>query len=153
ANFDNGGEGVAYHDTTSGNTGGAYRTTNVDIEQASDGGFDVGWIDAGEWLNYTVSVASAGTYVAQLRVASPGGATMQLGFKAASHVWAPVTIAATGGWQNWTTVNVPVPLGAGQQQITLMFDSAGLNVESISVTATSASAPASGVTPPPSSPP
>src|SRR5262249_52739363 len=52
-----------------------------------------------------------------------------------------------------TTVNVPVTLGAGQQQITLMFDSAGLNVESISVTATSASAPASGVTPPPSSPP
>jgi hypothetical protein len=149
ANFDNGGEGVGYHDTTSGNTGGAYRTTDVDIEQASDGGFDVGWIDTGEWLNYTVSVASAGTYVAQLRVASPGGAAMHLGFNTASHVWAPVTIPATGGWQNWMTVNVPVTLGAGVQQMTLLFDSAGLNVESINVTATST--PATGVTPPPSS--
>src|SRR5262252_5041292 len=70
ANFDNGGEGVAYHDTTGGNAGGAYRATGVDIEPASDGGYDVGWIAAGEWLNYTVNVGSAGAYVVQLRVAS-----------------------------------------------------------------------------------
>jgi hypothetical protein len=140
ANFDNGGEGVAYHDTTPGNTGGAYRTTDVDIELASDGGFDVGWIAAGEWLNYTVNVGSPGSYVAQLRVASPGGAAMHVGFNTASNVRVPVSVPATGGWQNWTTINVPVTLGAGLQQITLLFDSAGLNVESINVTAGSTAA-------------
>ena len=69
-NFDNGGEGVAYHDTTPGNSGGAYRNTDVDLEVSSDGGYDVGWTAAGEWLNYTVSVASSGSYTVGLRVAS-----------------------------------------------------------------------------------
>src|SRR5258708_20092005 len=70
-NFDNGGEGVAYHDTTSGNAGGAYRSTDVDLEASSEGGFDVGWTAVGEWLNYTVTVASAGSYSAQLRLPAP----------------------------------------------------------------------------------
>src|SRR5690348_17024686 len=79
ANFDNGGEGVAYHDSTSGNTGGAYRATDVDLEASSEGGYDVGWIAAGEWMNYTVSVAAAGTYTATLRVASPTGGSLHIG--------------------------------------------------------------------------
>src|SRR5262249_46673183 len=54
ADFDDGGEGVAYHDTTPGNTGGEYRTTDVDIAQSSEGGYVVGWTDDGEWLNYSV---------------------------------------------------------------------------------------------------
>jgi hypothetical protein len=36
--FDNGGEGIAYHDTTTANEGGAYRTTNVDIQPTIDSG-------------------------------------------------------------------------------------------------------------------
>ena len=88
ANFDNGGEGVAYHDTTPGNTGGAYRATDVDIEPASDGGYDVGWIAAGEWLNYTVNVGQRRRRTRRtLRVASPGGASMHVGFNNASNVW------------------------------------------------------------------
>ena len=72
--FDNGGEGVAYHDTTPANYGGQARNTGVDIELSSDGGYDIGWTAAGEFVNYTVSVAAAGTYNVQLRVASPSGA-------------------------------------------------------------------------------
>ncbi len=135
ANFDNGGEGVAYHDATPGNTGGAYRNTDVDLESSSEGGYDVGWIDAGEWLNYTVNVTAAGTYTLQLRVASPGaGASMHVGFNGPSQgTWKAVSIPATGGWQNWTTVSVPVTLGAGVQQMTLYFDTGGLNVLSVQV--------------------
>ena len=53
--FDDGGASVAYLDTTSGNRGGVYRQTDVDIEATSDagGGFDIGWARAGEWLQYT----------------------------------------------------------------------------------------------------
>ena len=36
--FDNGGEGVGYHDASTGNSGGQYRATDVDIEATSDGG-------------------------------------------------------------------------------------------------------------------
>jgi hypothetical protein len=134
ANFDNGGEGVAYHDTSAGNSGGQYRNTDVDLEASSEGGFDVGWTSAGEWLDYTVNVASAGNYTVQLRVASPGGASMHLGFNTSSNVWKSVSIPATGGWQNWQTVSVPVTLGAGSQQMTVLFDSGGMNLQYANVT-------------------
>jgi len=42
-NFDNGGEGVAYHDDGPTNVGGVYRQTGVDIEASAGGGYDVGW--------------------------------------------------------------------------------------------------------------
>jgi endonuclease/exonuclease/phosphatase family metal-dependent hydrolase len=43
-------------------------------------------------------------------------------------VWSTVDIPATGGWQNWVTVNVPVTLGTGVQQMTLLFDTGAVNV-------------------------
>jgi hypothetical protein len=33
-NFDNGGEGIAFHDLTAGNSGGAYRATDADTTSA-----------------------------------------------------------------------------------------------------------------------
>jgi hypothetical protein len=133
ANFDNGGEGVAYHDTSAGNSGGQYRSTDVDLEASSEGGFDVGWTTPGEWLNYTVNVTSAGSRTVRLRVASPGGATMHVGFNTTSNVWKTISIPATGGWQSWQTISVPVTLGPGVQQLTLLFDTGGVNVASIVV--------------------
>ena len=55
--FDEGGPGGAYDDLTSGNSGGQFRSTDVDIEATTDvgGGYDVGWISAGEWLKFTAN--------------------------------------------------------------------------------------------------
>jgi hypothetical protein len=134
ADFDNGGEGVSSHDTTPGNEGGAYRNTNVDIEASSEGGYDVGWIAAGEWLNYTVNIAAGGNYVAQFRVASPNGsASMHVGFNGGSNVWQSIAIPKTGDWQAWTTVSLPVTLSAGSQQLTLTFDTSGFNISRITI--------------------
>ena len=105
-NFDNGGEGVAYHDSGANNIGGAYRSSGVDVEPSSSGGYDVGWIAAGEWANYTVAVAAAGTYTISIGVASPNsGASMHVGFNNASNVWQQISVPNTGGWQNWTTIS------------------------------------------------
>ncbi len=129
--YDRGGEGVAYHDSTRGNTGGAHRADDVDLESTAGGGDNIGWIDAGEWLNYSVTVAAAGTYTIQLRVASPsGGGSMHVGFNR-SGVWSEVPVPATGGWQNWTTVSLTANLAAGPQLLTLLFDTAGFNVSRI----------------------
>jgi len=72
--FDDGGEGVAYHDLDATNNGGQYRNTDVDIETTLDpgGGYDVGWVLAGEWLKYTVTVNASGRYALSPRVASLG---------------------------------------------------------------------------------
>jgi endoglucanase len=53
---------------------------------------------------------------------------MHVGFNGPSQgQWKSVSIPATGGWQNWTTVNVAVSLGAGVQQMTVLFDTGGMN--------------------------
>ena len=145
--FDSGGEGFAYHDATPGNAGGAYRSTDVDLAASTDGGNCVGWIDAGEWLNYTVNVAAAGNYIVQLRVASPaGGGLLHLGFNGRNPVWTALSVPATGDWQIWTTVSVPVALGAGQQVMTLVFDTGGFNLTSINLAGTS-TVPSAGAPP------
>ena len=49
-NFDDGGAGVAYADTTPGNQGNVYRTTDVDIAAfAGGGGYYVGWTRANKY--------------------------------------------------------------------------------------------------------
>ena len=126
--FDDGGEGVAYHDASVGNSGGAFRATNVDIEGTSDagGGYDIGWVSAGEWWNYSVNVATAGLFTVQLRVASPGlGGTCHLEVNGID-VTGALAIPDTGGWQSWTTVSrASVPLAAGPQVLRLVVDSIG----------------------------
>src|SRR5262249_10834170 len=71
-NYDKGGEGVSYHDTTAGNSGNVDRTDDVDIEATTDagGGYNIGWAAAGEWLEYTVNVGATGTFDLDLRVAA-----------------------------------------------------------------------------------
>ena len=127
-NFDEGSAGQAYADNTSANAGGQYRNTGVDIEAASDsgGGYDVGWTSAGEWLKYTVNVATAGSYDLDLRVASAGaGGTLHLEVNG-TDVTGPLPIPNTGAWQTWTTIRKPgVSLPGGVQSWRLVMDSNG----------------------------
>ena len=60
--FDEGGEGVAYHDQPGRQNGSnVYRDTDVDIEQHS-GGYNIGFTNSGEWTKYTINATEAGTY-------------------------------------------------------------------------------------------
>jgi len=72
--FDNGGAGLAYADATFGNSGGTYRTTeSVDIEATAGGGYNIGWINANEWLSYTVDVKAVGSFTAKIRYSANNG--------------------------------------------------------------------------------
>ena len=135
-NFDTGGEGVAYHDAEAANQGGQYRTTEgVDIEACTDtgGGYNVGWTNAGEYMKYTVNVATAGTYTVTFRVANGSAAngSFHLQNAAGTNLSGAVTVAPTGGWQTWTSVTANVTLPAGQQILTLSEDTANFNVNSM----------------------
>ncbi|MDB5357998.1 MAG: hypothetical protein JWN24_4451 [Phycisphaerales bacterium] len=123
-NYDNGGEGVAYHDTQTVNPGGAYRHDGVGITATHDagGGYYVGWTHPTEWLQYTVNVAATTTYTLDVRLASINGGTFH--FSSDGHaVTGAIKMPNTGGWENWTTVSVPgVNLTAGKHVIRLSFD-------------------------------
>jgi hypothetical protein len=126
-NYDEGGEGVAYHDTTSGNAGGEYRSDSVDLEGTSDsgGGYNVGWMKAGEWLNYTVSVTQSGSYTLTARVAANGaGGTFHVEIGGVDKS-GPLTISNTGGWQAWVDVSATVTLTTGLQSLRVVADANG----------------------------
>ncbi|MFN8438449.1 MAG: family 43 glycosylhydrolase [Cytophagales bacterium] len=119
-NYDVGGNGFAYSDSTSGNSGGAsFRTDeDVDLETCTDagGGYNLGWATKSEWLEYTVKVNNTATYDLDLRVACNGtGRTLSVSMDGVN-IASNVTIPNTGGWQTWQTVTVSgIPLTAGQK--------------------------------------
>lgn len=130
--YDIGGEGVAYHDTTSGNSGSALRQDDVDIESTTDtgSGYNVGWIANGEWLEYTVNVAAAGSYNIEARVASADrGGKFHIEVDGVK-VTGTLSFAGTGGWQNWTSItasNVSLPAGKHIMRIVMEQDLFNLN--------------------------
>ena len=127
-NFDNGGEAVAYHDLESANKGGKYRTTGVDIESTTDtgAGYDVGYVKAGEWLEYTIDVQQAGTYDVAFRLASAAGGGRFHAEIAGANKTASLSVPNTGGWQKWTTLTkTGVALAAGKQVLRIAFDTNG----------------------------
>jgi glycosidase len=140
-NYDSGGRGVAYYDTDVPDDGGQYRTSeSVDIESCTDtgGGYDVGWIETGEWLKYSVTVQTSRTYAVTARVASgiAGGTagTFHIEDESGTNLSGPITVNATGGWQTWTNVTANVNLTAGSHVLRVYFDSANgsFNVNYIS---------------------
>jgi len=109
----------------------------VQTEATSDagGGLNVGWIDAGDWMDYAVNVQTAGTYTVDFRVASPNsGQQLQLR-NAGGTVLATANVPNTGGWQNWATVSVSASLGAGAQTLRLYAVTTGFNVNWVRFTA------------------
>jgi hypothetical protein len=120
----------------------------VDIEATTDagGGYNVGWMAAGEWLAYSIDVAAAGVYSVEARVASNGaGGSFHVEVNGAD-VTGPLVVPNTGAWQNWTTISkAGVRLPAGPQTLRLVLDSNGPggefgNVNYLRLTAAAASA-------------
>src|ERR1700728_3033832 len=155
ANYDTGGQGVAYNVTSTNGSANSYRSDGIDLEATADtqnntgaGADDIGWTTAGQWFNYTVNVATAGTYTVAFRVSSPYGIADALHIDNASgtNLSGSVTIPNTGGYETWTTVDASVTLPAGQQTLTVDQDSNGWNFHYMTFTLTSGG----GGSPPPS---
>ncbi|MBX0302765.1 carbohydrate-binding protein [Haloarcula salinisoli] len=115
--FDIGGAGVAYSDGTEGTTGEPYRPEeSVDLEAASENGYNICDVESGEWWEYTVEVAETGAYELRARVASEDEYDV-VGFSVAvdGDRVASTSFDGTGGWQRYTTVSAgEIQLGAGE---------------------------------------
>jgi hypothetical protein len=131
--FDEGGEGVAYHDVDPENQEKKeppYRKTGVDLEwrEAASGKFNLGWTQPGEWLIYTVDVKKAGTYRIDMLVACKGaGGTFRLEFNGVDQT-GPITVPDTGGWQHLKPFSHGgVKLAAGRQVMKVVMASGGVS--------------------------
>ena len=132
-----GGQGLGYFDTTAGNTGGLYRNDDVDIQLTGDvdGNYNVGWIEAGEWLAFDVDVTQSGYYDITARVASgdTGAKALHLEVDGVD-VTGPITFDNTGGWQTWQDVVLPrVELPAGRSTLHVVMDTTQFNLNYIDI--------------------
>jgi hypothetical protein len=123
-NFDNGGEGVAYHDSTAGNDTGAARAgDNVDVKAISNGQLVVGDTVAGEFLEYTAIVDQAGSYDLEVRVGSPSdGAAFHMEVDGVN-VSGRLAIPNTGSFDTLTSVTKPgIALAGGPHVFRLVME-------------------------------
>ncbi|MEF8800848.1 MAG: glycosyl hydrolase [Halolamina sp.] len=122
--FDVGGEGVSYHETTHDNQGSAdYRDAPVDIG-GSDGDYTLGWIEEGEWLEYSVAVESSESYDVEVRVASAeGGGPLHLEVDG-EDVTGSVDVPNTGSWTAYQTVTAAedVSLSEGEHEVRVVSE-------------------------------
>jgi|ERR1039458_3319611 hypothetical protein len=102
-NFDEGTkDDPAYYDDTPGSQAPPeehYRNSDVDmgVDPQMDL-VDVGWIDVGEWLEYTVEVRETGFYTIAARIATPkDGKHFHMEFNR-QNVTGPVAVPNTGCW-------------------------------------------------------
>lgn len=129
-NYDLGGEGVAYHDTTPANRGGAkYRPGDaVDVQAGGSNGYDVGYAVATEWLDYTINIPQAGTYTLAAQVANiAAGGTFHAEFTgaglSAANLTGTMTAPNTGNWQVYRTISSgSFSLPAGQMVMRIVLD-------------------------------
>jgi len=135
-NYDEGGNGDGYYDSSEGCEGTAYRSgDDVDTETCTDGGtgYSIGYIVADEWLNYSVNVEYSGTYTVGFRVAS--GSDNIIGALVMSVDGMPATetinVENTGGWTEWTTLETSVELSKGAHVLTLKANQGDFNLNYI----------------------
>jgi len=149
ADYDMGTQNIAYADAdyqnisgsaggSSWNSGGIYRNDGIDIESCSDGitnGYNVGWTNAGEWMQYTVNVAESNSFIASVRYAGQS-ATGKIRLKAdGENVTPSVSLSPSGGWQTWKTqVLGSFLLEAGTHILRVTTETSGYNLNYLDFT-------------------
>lgn len=137
-NYDLGGEGVGYHELDGQYSSGLYRTLeSVDLEECVDGGYDVNYIKAGEWLKFSVNADSTTDYVFTFKT-SRSKAIVKIGIDDVDSV-STITVPSTGSAQVWKTATVNIPLTEGFHIIKTYFTVASINIDKISVAYASSS--------------
>jgi endoglucanase len=124
--------------------------SGVQTENTSDagGGKDVGWIDNGDWMDYSISAPSAGAYTVNFRLSSIYSGTQFQVKNSAGTVLATVNVPVTGGFQTWQTATATISLAAGTQTIRIQSISAlGWNINWFEVVGSGSTPTTSSPTP------
>ncbi len=114
------------------NNGGKFRNDGVDIEYCTDftsNGYNVGWIQNGEWLRYTCNITQAGIYKIKINVASMNSNGQILLRLDGVPLGGLISVPNTNGWQNWQLIELNnVYLPAGIHQLEARFYTGGFNL-------------------------
>lgn len=152
ADYDIGRSGVAYHDVDSAeywvstnkrtpwNTGGQYRNDGVDIEKCKDvitNGYNVGWIQTGEWLQYTIDVTRDELFDINIRATAPKDSSGLRILLNGEFVSGNVLVPYSAEPQNWKTITIKnVKLTKGWNRLTVLATAGGFNLNYFQFTQT-----------------
>lgn len=122
-NFDNGGEGVAYHYPSGISTEKEYRPNEgINIGTPGAGLYHLGYIENEEWTEYTLNVMHPGKYSLIASVAGGGGSggKFNLSFRKISAVnkyltTETFTVPGTSSWNTYTSISTTAVLDSGIQ--------------------------------------
>jgi GH18 family chitinase len=144
--YDLGGQGVAYNDLSAGNSGSAFRSDDVDLEASTDtgGGYNLGWIQAGEWVEYTVNVTTAASYSLEVRVAATtAGQSFRIELDG-TNISGTIAVPNTGSWQGWQSVTVNTPtLSTGQKVMRIVAITGDFNINYVNFSTSTTNPPPS----------
>lgn len=128
--YNKGGEGVAYHDIDATNDGTYYRNDGVDIDSITTGGYALGWLVSGEWLEYTVTSTVSGTlhFFANISSALSGGAFhLELDGNAVTPI---LSADSTGDWSVYKTVSGSIEnVTKGTHKLRFVVDTSYFNID------------------------
>ena len=136
--FDLGGEGYAFHDGDSKNNLGQhdYRKNNGDTNSEPvevESGGNIGYMNDGEWLLYTVEVHDAGTYTFTASLSGPNDGFYHLELNG-EDVTGLRSAPANGSWGNFRYIEesaVDIYMPEGKHKIKFYVDKAGFNAMSM----------------------
>jgi hypothetical protein len=100
-------------------------------EECSDGGFDMGSMDDGDWIEFkNVEFGSAfvGSFTANVASANDGGVIEVRVGSLEGELIGSCEVGHTGGWQEWVDVSTNITLQSGTQDIYLTFVGAGTDL-------------------------
>jgi Carbohydrate binding module (family 6)./Bacterial Ig-like domain (group 2). len=138
ANFDLGGQGHAFNDD-GGNPLGQdnYRRANGDTQslpvEIEGDGTNIGYINAGEWLVYTVDVRDGGEYLVDVSLSAAGDGMFHLEVDN-QNVTGSVHVPNNGSWADWRWhPNPPLTVNftAGKHKIKFVTEVSGFNLNSL----------------------
>ena len=113
--FDNGGAGTAYADATFGNSGGAYRPDeSADIEAKTGGGYNLGWVNTNEWLEYTTNVNAIGKFTASINYAAEGAGKEAILYMDDNDKSGIISFPSTGDLNTWSDKSFDIQLVSGK---------------------------------------
>ncbi|WP_439131603.1 glycosyl hydrolase [Polaribacter sp.] len=125
------GQNIAYVDTSVGNNGDFRTGENVDAISVNGEGATVGWLSSGEWMEYTVDVATAGNYDVSYRYASgnqSGGGPFYFEVDG-TKISQDIAVPYSGDWDIWKTETVSnIQLTKGKNVLRLFIESGEFNL-------------------------
>jgi beta-glucanase (GH16 family) len=135
--YDYGGEGVAYHDhevLNQGPVAAPRHSEGVDTELGDGGNPDVGWIVAGEWIQYLIHVTQDNLYAIKVRngSASTLASIGPLHFIINGAERGTLAVTKTGAWSTFHDQVAYLNLTTADTLLRLEFGNGDFNISDIS---------------------